>query len=160
VQTVDDITSRSNAELLAIIAECQAELRRRGVTRSSNLTGDLAETIVCAALGLTQAQRAAKNVDAVGADGTRYQIKARQLTPSNPSRQLNGLRDLDTGDFDILVGVLFDQTYRVMRAALVPHSIVVERAGWMPRSNAHRFHLKDAVWSLPGVVDITSKLKV
>jgi hypothetical protein len=155
---VGDFSSRSTVELLSTIAECQAELRRRGVIRSSNVTGDLAETIVCAALGLMQVPASGKNVDAVGADGRRYQIKARQLTTWNKSRQLGSLRDLAAGDFDFLVGVLFDQTYRLMRAALVPHSIVVARAGWMPRNNAHRFHLIDTVWGLPGVVDITSKL--
>jgi len=93
------------------MAQCQAELRRRGATRTSNCTGDFAEMLVCKALGLKQAATAAKNVDAIGPDGTRYQIKARRLTPWTKSRQLGGLRDLNDGHFDYLAGVLFDEHY-------------------------------------------------
>ena len=112
-----DIAALSNIELLVTIAECQDELRSRGVIRTSNVTGDFAEMLVCKALGLKQIATAAKNVDAVGPDGKRYQIKARRITPWNTSRQLGGLRDLNNGDFDYLAGVLFNENYGVVRAA-------------------------------------------
>lgn len=70
-----NIASLSNVELLVIIAQCQAELRRRGATGTSNCTGDFAEMLVCKLLGLKQAATAAKNVDAIGPDGMRYQIR-------------------------------------------------------------------------------------
>src|SRR5262245_4096744 len=151
--------SLSDVELLVIISQCQSELRRRGATRTSNCTGDFAEMLVCKALGLKQAATAAKNVDAIGPDGKRYQIKARRLTPWNKSRQLGGLRDLNDGHFDYLAGVLFDKHYVVMRAALIPHCVVGERAKWMKRSNAHRFMLTDAIWNLSGVIDISDKMR-
>ena len=40
--------------------------------RTSNVTGDFAEMLVCKALSLKQIATAAKNVDAVGPDGKRY----------------------------------------------------------------------------------------
>lgn len=66
---------------------------------------------------------------------------------------------MNDGHFDYLAGVLFDEHYVVMRAALVPHEIVGERARWMERNNAHRFMLTDAVWGLTGVIDITDKIR-
>ncbi len=50
--------------------------------------------------------------------GMRFQIKGRRLHPSNTSRQLSAIRDLD--GFDTLAGVLSDKHYRVARAALIP----------------------------------------
>jgi len=147
-------------ELLALHAKLADELRTRGITRSANNpTGDLAEYLFCKAFGWEQAGNSHANVDAIGSDGTRYQIKARRITRYNNSRQLSAIRDLGGGHFDFIGGVLFNEDYTVMRAALIPHSIAVERATFVEHTNSHRFLLRDDVWDAPAVRDVTTELR-
>ena len=114
-------------ELLALHAKIGDELRTRGITRSSNNpTGDLAEYLFCRAFGWQQGGKSQANVDAVSADGVRYQIKGRRITQFNSSRQLSAIRDLGGGHFDFLAGVLFDEDYSIMRAAIIPHAVAME----------------------------------
>ena len=147
-------------ELLALYARLAEELRTRGITRSANSpTGDLAEYLFCKAFGWKQTGNSHANVDAIGSDGTRYQIKGRRITRYNNSRQLSAIRDLGGGHFDFIAGVLFNEHYTVMRAALIPHSIAVERATFVERTNSHKFLLHDDVWIAPGVRDVTTELR-
>ena|ERR1044071_2293242 len=89
-------TSQLNArQLLALHAKVADELRARGITRSSNNpTGDLAEYLFCKAFEWKQAGNSNAHTDAIGPDGTRYQIKGRRMTRHNKSRQLGAIRDL------------------------------------------------------------------
>jgi hypothetical protein len=85
-------------ELLALHAKLADELRARSITRSANNpTGDLAEYLFCKAFAWNQAGNSHANVDAIGPDGTRYQIKGRRITRFNNSRQLSAIRDLGGG---------------------------------------------------------------
>jgi hypothetical protein len=54
--------------------------------------------------------------------------------------------------------VLFTKDYRISRAAIIPHAVVMERARFVERSNSHKFLLRDDVWDAPGVCDVTDKL--
>jgi hypothetical protein len=147
-------------ELLLLHTRIGDELRRRGVTRSANNpTGDLSEYLFCKAFGWKQAGNSNANIDAVAEDGTRYQVKGRRITQFNKSRQLSAIRDLKGGHFDFIAGVLFNEDYTVMRAALIPHSVALERAKFVERTNSHRFLLRDDVWNAPGVQDVTAALK-
>lgn len=147
-------------QLLALHAKLGNELRTRGITRSANNpTGDLAEYLFCKAFGWTQARNSRANVDAIGSDGTRYQIKGRRITRYNNSRQLSAIRDLGGGHFDLLAGVLFNEDYVVMRAGLIPHAVAIERAKFVERTNSHRFLLHDDIWNAPGVRDVTAELR-
>ena len=102
-----DIARVTAAQLLALHASVAEELRRRGITRSSNNpTGDFAEYLFCKAFPWTQAGNSNAHLDAVGPDGTRYQIKGRRMTRHNKSRQLSAIRNLDGSHFDVLAGVL------------------------------------------------------
>ena len=89
----------------------------------------------------------------------RYQIKGRRLTPHNNSRQLGALRELPPHGFDVFAAVLFQEDYRILRAALIPHARVVDLAKRIERTNSWRFLLRDAVWSVPGVRDVTADLR-
>lgn len=145
-------------DLLALHVEIMDELRDRDVIRSTNNpTGDLAEYLFCRAFGWEQNPNSAKGVDAAAPDGTRYQIKGRRLHKSNRSRQLSAIRDID--GFDFLAAVLFDHQYRVSRAALIPVSIVRSRATVVEYTKSHKFMPPDGVWDLPGVIDVTDKLR-
>ena len=136
------------------------ELRRRSIARSSNNPiGDWAEYLFCRALGWTQAPNSMRDADATDAKGIRYQIKGRRPTATNPSRQLGSLHDLPARGFDVLAAVLFHENYQVRRAALIPHARVVELATRVERTNSWRFLLRDAVWAIPDVRDVTDDLR-
>ena len=97
--------------------------------------------------------------DATARDGLRYEVKARRITGAVGSRQLSAIRKLDEQHFDVLVGVLFDEDYGVHRACAIPHGVVLECASFQKHTNAWVLHLRDEIWTLPGVVDVTEKLR-
>jgi len=140
------------------------ELCRRKIIRSSNNpVGDYAEYLYCQALGWQLADNSEKDTDAVGEDGTRYQIKGRRMTRHNASRhasrQLGAIRRLPEKNFDYVAGVLFNEDFTILRAALIPHALVLENAKYVEATNSWRFLLKDEVWNWPGVEDVSAKLR-
>lgn len=150
----------SVAELLVLHARIGEELRTRGVVRSANNpTGDLAEYLFCKAFGWTQAQNSVRGYDATGPDGTRYQIKARRLHRRNKSRQLSAIRDIGGGHFDVLAAVLFDDDFQVLRAILIPLTVVEARSTYIAHTNSNKFMLRDEVWSIPGIGDVTAEIR-
>lgn len=149
----------SVSALLQTHSEILDELRRRGVMRSANNpTGDYAEWLFCSAFGWKQAANSVKGYDATDADGIRYQIKGRRLHQHNSSRQLSAIRDLN--GFDILAGVLLDARFDIARAALIPSEVVSRRASYSRHTNSQRFHLRDEIWQIEGVRDVTSELRL
>jgi hypothetical protein len=86
-------------------------------------------------------------------------VGSSSLTSHNNSRQLGALRDLPAQAFDVLAAVLFQEDYRVLRAALIPHGRVLELAKRVERTDSWRFLLRDAIWSVPGVRDVTADLQ-
>jgi len=156
-----DLTDLTPPELLVMHAALSEELRRRGVTRSSNNpVGDLAECLFCRAFKWKQARNSMRDADATDpATNMRYQIKGRRLTTHNKSRQLGALRDLPAQRFHFLAAVLFREDYQVFKAALIPHSRVMELAKPVQRTNSWRFILRDTVWSVPDVRDVTNDLQ-
>jgi hypothetical protein len=155
-----DISQLNPLQLLALHAQIAAELRKRGITRSfNNPTGDLAEFLFCRAFGWRQAGNANPNIDAIGSDEMKYQIKGRRITPGNPSRQLGALRNLEGAHFDYLAAVLFSAEYGIFRAAIIPHAVVLQRATFQEHTNGHIFLLRDDVWRASGVLDVTVELR-
>jgi hypothetical protein len=155
-----DLSGLSPSELLALHAQVADELRSRDITRSSNNpTGDLAEYLFCKAFDWKQAGNSNPNVDGIDASGIRYQVKGRRLTRYNKSRQLSAIRNLAGAHFDFLAGVLFNEDYTIMRAALIPYAVALERASFISYTNSHKFMLRDDVWSAAGVRDVTEELR-
>ncbi len=147
-------------ELLRLNADTLEELRRREVITTFNAPlGDYAEWLFRKALGWRSAGNSAKDVDALGTDGTQYQIKARRLTRRNKSRQLGALRRLDEGNFDWLAAALFNENYTVKRAALIPFAIVKKNAKRVEATNSWRFILRDNLWDFDGVRDCTKDIQ-
>ncbi|WP_049823793.1 hypothetical protein [Bradyrhizobium sp. WSM2254] len=154
-----DVSKLPPRELLALHSRVAEELRARGITRSSNNpTGDLAEYLFCKAFGWTQAGNSNTNIDATAPDGARYQIKGRRTTRHNKSRQLGSIREFEGKHFDFLAAVLFTESYDVLKAALIPYSVVAARATFVPHTNSHKFILHDDVWKADGVRDVTAEL--
>jgi len=82
----------SSIDLLRLHAQIGDELRTRNITRSANNpTGDLAEFLFCKTFGWQQVNNSEANIDAIGDDCTRYQIKGRRINRHNASRQLSAI---------------------------------------------------------------------
>jgi hypothetical protein len=56
------------------------------------------------------------------------------------------------------VTTLFNADFTVMKGCLIPHEVISEYGKHNQHSNSHRFLLRDSVWSLPDVRDITEEL--
>jgi hypothetical protein len=155
-----NLAEMSPLQLLGLHSSIGEELRRRELVRSSNNpVGDLAETLFCQAFNWRQAPNSMPSADAVCEAQIRYQIKARRLTASSGSRQLSAIRNLAQDGFDILAGVLFSADYSIHRAALIPVSVVRENSKHQSHTNSALFHLRDSVWEIDGVVDVTQQLR-
>jgi len=155
-----DVSELSSLTLLALHGKIAEELRSRGITRTlNNPVGDLAEYLFCKAFGWQQANNSHARVDAVDSEGIRYQIKGRRITTGNKSRQLGAIRDLSGAHFEYLAGVLFNENYEIVKAALIPCAVVVERATFVANTNSHKFLLRDDVWQASGVRDVTVELR-
>ena len=113
--------------------------------------------LFCKAFGWKRTEDAASGYDAIDQQGTRYLIKARRITPTDPkrqSRQLSAIRNLDNLPFDFLAGLLVDENFQVIRAALVPVGVVWRLAIYVAYTNSWRFLLRDSVWTLPVLQDV------
>lgn len=151
---------QTDRQLLKVYADVLDELRRRGTLRSSNNpVADYAEGLCVRAFGWTLVTKSTKGHDALDSKGQRIEIKARRITIHNPSRQLSAIRGLEGRHFAQMAGILFDAQFEVLRAALIPYRVVKSESTFVPGTNSWRFLLRDGVWQLPGVIDITDKLQ-
>jgi hypothetical protein len=147
--------------LLSAYCEVLKELRLRNLIRSTNSpVADIAETIVALALKLKLVSGSTAGHDAVDGGGIRYEVKGRRITSENKSRQLSFIRGLDKDHFDFLVGVLFDQDFRILKACIIPKPTVQKLAKYVKHVNGWRLILADSVWEEDGVKDITETLRL
>ena len=155
-----DLTDAPVSALLELHGDVLAELRRRNVVRSANNpTGDYGELLFSRAFGWTLNNNSSADADAVDAKGIRYQIKCRRLQTATGSRQLGLIRRLPERPSDRLAAVLLDSRYRVLRAAIIPYNVVQPRAAYVDSVKAWKFMLRDSVWELPNVADVTAELQ-
>ena len=115
-----DLSQKSIGELLGLSRQILRELRERGVIRTGNApAGDYAELLVQRATAGELAPNSQRSWDVLTAEGERLQVKARVVTDPKVAgeRQLSVFR---SWDFDAAVIVLFDDEFRVWRAARVP----------------------------------------
>ena len=138
------LRGKSIGDLLALSRAILAELRERGVIRSGNApAGDYAELLVQRATDGELAPASQKSWDIRGANGERLQVKARVLTdPRSPGeRQLSVFR---SWDFDAAVIVLFDDDFRVWRAARIPVDALQDGSRFVQHVSGHRVLATDA----------------
>ncbi|AOR60100.1 DUF6998 domain-containing protein [Pectobacterium parmentieri] len=155
------LTSLSDLELLSLHSEILTELRSRGVIRTkNNPVGDYAEWLVSKALGMTLLSNSSAGADAIDSDGMKVQIKARRVTPDNPSRQLSALRNYEAAYFDYLIAVIFNETYNVLDGYKIPHEVIRDYARHSDHVNAHIINLKGAILTDPRVISIKENLAV
>jgi hypothetical protein len=139
-------------ELLQLQASATNELKNRGVVRTqNNPLGDYTEWLVANALDLTLQANSESGYDAISKDGIRFQIKGRRITPLNGSRQLSAIRKYAESDFDVLAAVIYDESFNVIEALLIPHEVVGEYASFRAHVNAHILILKGPILVDPRV---------
>lgn len=156
-----DLSTAGTSDLLALYGSILTQLRERGIVRSENSpVGDYAEHLAAKAFDLTLVHNSSIGHDAVDAEGVRYQVKGRRITPFNRSRQLGILRGLngDPPPFDKLLAILFNPDFTILRAALMPIDVVIAKAARHDYVNGWRLVLNDPVWMIEGVDDVTERL--
>jgi len=155
-----DFRHHTTLQLLNEYAQVLDALRERKVTRSANNPlADYAEGLCARAMGWTLVGKSTAGYDATDAEGRKYEIKARRITAENSSRQLSAIRGIEHQRFDFLAAILFDREFAVTRAALIPFAVIKDHGKLSVHTNSWRFILRDSIWALPGVVDITERLK-
>jgi hypothetical protein len=155
-----DLTSIPVPALLELHSGLLAELRRRNVVRSANNpTGDYGELLFAKAFDWTLNGNSSADADALDSDGIRYQIKCRRLTTPQGSRQLGFIRRLPEKPFDRLAAVLLNEKFRVLRAAIIPYEVLLPRASYVDSVKGWKFILRDSVWDIDGVTDVTPALR-
>jgi hypothetical protein len=140
-----NIQALATGELLALSRAILAELRRRGVIRTGNApAGDYAELLVRVATGGELAPNSQRSWDVRTPAGERLQVKARVVTDpaSAGERQLSVVR---SWDFDAAVVVLFDDEFRVWRAAKVATDILRTHARFVEHVRGYRVIARDAL---------------
>ena len=154
-----DLANIQTKDLLRLQSEVIAELRIRGILRTmNNPVGDYAEWLVASALGLKLAKNSSAGHDAESEDGKKIQIKARRISPTNKSRQLGVIRNLDKGDFDELIAVIFSESYEVVEAVSIPHAAISEYSTHRSHVNGHVLSLRGKLLSDGRVRDIRAEL--
>ncbi|MEM1186662.1 MAG: hypothetical protein AAGI53_16865 [Planctomycetota bacterium] len=144
---------RQYAAVLEALAQTEAILFK------NNPVADYAEWLVAQTLGLELVPKSSKGFDALDNEDTKYEIKARRLTADNPSRQLSAIRSIEDQHFDYLAGVLFDHEFNVLRAAKIPWVVVNKLSTHRKHTNAAVHHLRDSVWDIPEVADLSELLQ-
>jgi hypothetical protein len=141
----DELAQLSPGELLALSRLILAELRRREIIRSGNApTGDYAELLVRIATGGELAPVSQKSWDVCTPQGEQFQVKARVVT--NPASA--GERQLSlfgSWEFDAAIIVLFDDQFRVWKAAKLLPAQLEAVAQLVTRFNSYRVMATDAL---------------
>ena len=155
-----ELTTLAVRELLQLNASIGDELRARKICRTSNNpVGDVAEYLFHVAFDWTLETNSKAGFDAICPKLGRIQIKSRRVSVHNPSRQAGDIRNLDKKLFDYLAGVVFDHSYGVHVAMLVPHQLVLERATDIHHTRSSRIYLRDDWLLINGVRDMTEEIK-
>ena len=150
----------STTALLRYFADILDELKQRSVVRTrNNPVADYAEWLVAQKLSLSLERNSKSGYDATNTSGERFQIKSRRLDPSNKSRQLSVIRNLDAGEFDYLIGVLFNRDFTVKEAYKIPHDLIAKYAQFSKHLSGYTLHLRGDILRAQGVEDITHILR-
>lgn len=154
-----DLDNLSPEELLALHASIANRLRVLGVSRSANNpVADYAEWLCANRLGLTLVRNSMAGFDATDPAGQRYEIKARRRTPVSTPTHLSPIRGLPAQLFDFLLAVIFNETYAVERAVLLPFRAVSTLARYRKHVNGSYLYLRD-IWKCQEGSDVTLTLR-
>lgn len=153
------LKSATTFELLGYFASILDELKQRGVVRTrNNPVADYAEWLVAKSLNLTLEPNSKACYDATNDKNVRFQIKCRRFDPTNTSRQLGVIRNLDGNGFDYLIGILFEKDFKVKEAYKISHHIIKKYSRFSKHQNGYLLKLHGKLLMDPEVEDITEIL--
>lgn len=120
-----DINNYSTKELLTLQKKIYDILRDRDIIRTNNnLVGDLGEKLFAEAFNWTLAKNSTCGYDCMTSNGLKYQIKARRCDENQKTVRFSAIRDLDDDKFDYLGFVVFDESFNICKAMIMPKSSV------------------------------------
>jgi len=155
-----ELSGFKTQELFALYRAILAELKSRGIVRSENApAGDYAEHLVAIGLGGDLAPSSDKSWDVRLPDAKRIQVKTRVVSdpPRAGQRQLSPFRSFD---FDAAIIVLLkDSDYSVLKASMVPKSVIEGRARFRQHVNGYVLVASDEVLEDPLATDLTEILR-
>ncbi|ABD82009.1 hypothetical protein Sde_2749 [Saccharophagus degradans 2-40] len=158
-QTID-LSSFNTIELLRLQTKVIGELKGRSIVRTNNNPlADYAEYLAAKALGLELCVNSQTGHDGKDVHGLRYEVKARRVTTTNPSRQLSSIRKLNEKHFDWLLAIIFDEAFIVDQAILLPHEAIADYATHRDHTNSHILVMKGAVLKDQRLKDITERIR-
>ncbi len=153
-----NVSELSTQEVFTLYRSTVSVLRDRNVVRSENIAGDYAEYLVARAVGGTLAPPSEKGWDVIGSGDEHIQVKARVV--SDPIRQ--GQRQLSvfrSFEFDAVVIVLLSDTdYRVVRAVMLPPDLVREKVLFREHVHGSVLLATDAVLGDERAIDVTEEV--
>lgn len=150
----------STFDLFRCYADILNELKQRQIIRTfNNPVADYAEWLVAKMLDLELATNSRSGYDATNSANEKFQIKSRRLVPSNKSRQLGVIRNLESVKFDYLIAVLFESDFSLNEAYKIPQSLITKYAQFSKHQNGHILHLRGDILKDPVVKEITHYLR-
>jgi hypothetical protein len=156
-----DLKALSTSDLLRHFANILDELKQRNVVRTrNNPVADYAEWLVSKKLALRLEPNSKFGYDAISDANERFQIKSRRLDPSNKSRQLSVIRNLESKEFDYLIVVLFNKDFTVKEAYKIPHHLIGKFSRFSKHQNGHILNLRGDILKRTDVEDITHFLQI
>lgn len=157
---INDIRSRTTAELFSLYRAILRELEAREIVRTENApTGDYAEYLVARAFaGSTLAPASEKSWDVLTSSNERLQVKCRVVSDPRDrgQRQLSVFRSFE---FDRAAIVLFDNDYAIFKAALIPKGVVESKSAYRQHVNGWICFATDALFEDPEAEDISDLLR-
>lgn len=149
----------STHDLLRCYADILDELKHRHVVRTfNNPVADYAEWLVAQMLDLELKTNSRSGYDATNSANEKFQIKSRRLVPSNKSRQMGVIRNLEAVEFDYLIAVLFESDFSLKEAYKIPQSVITKYAKFSKHQNGYILHLRGKILKDPVVEEITHAL--
>jgi hypothetical protein len=150
----------SPKELLQITGKILDELSVRTIVRTNNNpVSGYTEWLVSQRLGLTLCGNSEKGFDSTDKSGVKYEIKARRVTPTNKSRQLSAIRDIEGEHFNFLIAVVYNKDFEVILALKIPRSVVVAKSSYVKSTNSFKLMADDSLKDEQGVEDIAHLLR-
>ena len=134
-----------NSELIEAYSKIITLLKSRGVIRTKNLLGDLAEYLVIDFYGKTPglpnlqaAPAGTQNVDALSREGNRYSIKATSGTITGVFYGLNPPESnlTENQKFEYVIIACFDDSFRLTRILELTWSQFLKHKRWHKRMRA------------------------
>lgn len=145
-----DPSKRTTGQLLEDWAAVMRELQARDVLRTNNNpVGDIAEVIVAAHYGGERGGFSQAGWDVKTPDGERIQVKGIRVTgKGSAGRSLSPIRDTE---YDCVVVVVFDESFRVTEGLRIPRQVVEARFPVEQYRNARFIRLTRALRDDPRV---------